>query len=190
MGASLSTIQATLKERYTKLDVDRKGYLVGVGAGQSRLANHASHQHKLAAPAPLCRRPASSWPCSRSTASTPATSACSGWWTGRWEHNSLVRQCWALAHTPPLLRPLTNHPTVDDAARNNRNKDGRFTLDELLAFAAWAASYARANRHQEAAFMLTGFAALKVWSALECGASHQFVDWCVHLRSGAAAWDS
>lgn len=59
-----------------------------------------------------------------------------------------------------------------------RNHDGRFTLEELQEFAAFAHSYARAHRNLDAGYMTAGYASLCMWRTLHDEQGRRgFIDW-------------
>lgn len=66
-----------------------------------------------------------------------------------------------------------------------RDCDGRFTLEELLAFASFAHSYARLHHTLDSSYMAAGLASLRMWQQVRTNSGReQFVDWCVlaHLE--------
>jgi hypothetical protein len=63
-----------------------------------------------------------------------------------------------------------------------RDRDGRFTLEELLSFASFAHSYARLHHTLDSSYMAAGLASLRMWRDLrEDSGREQFVDWCVQV---------
>jgi hypothetical protein len=69
-----------------------------------------------------------------------------------------------------------------------RDRDGRFTLEELLAFASFAHSYARLHHTLDSSYMAAGLASLRMWRDLrEDSGRGQFVDWCVQLDTQLSA---
>lgn len=187
MGAHLSTIQTTLKDRFYKCDVEGKGYLVRTSEGQ--LASSPLYSPSCSC---CCRRdppcgPADAWRDDGDAAavwhqqlpwgplhgrqvrvSTPlSATAGATQLADRQQHSTMCQPspsnmlegcCSCLPHSPDEMR-------ASPAA--TRNMDAVFTLDALRDFALLAYNYARVHRTQEGAFMVTGYASLQLWSAVQ-----------------------
>jgi hypothetical protein len=83
------------------------------------------------------------------------------------------------------------------ASLSCRDRDGRFTLEELLAFASFAHSYARQQHTLDSSYMAAGLASLRMWRDMrQDSGREQFVDWCVPAdatakrNSGSSCWHS
>ncbi|WIA29450.1 hypothetical protein OEZ86_011951 [Tetradesmus obliquus] len=85
------------------------------------------------------------------------------------------------------IRPLYNvNPShVGVLYQVDKDCDGRFTLEELLAFASFAHSYARLHHTLDSSYMAAGLASLRMWRDLrEDSGREQFVDWAMQLFVG------
>ena len=63
-----------------------------------------------------------------------------------------------------------------------RDRDGRITLGELHAYAAFADAYMRLHPGRDSCYMLAGLASLSMWRAMRDDAGREeFVDWAMQL---------
>ncbi|KAF6258972.1 hypothetical protein COO60DRAFT_1059142 [Scenedesmus sp. NREL 46B-D3] len=85
------------------------------------------------------------------------------------------------------IRPLYNlNPAhVGVLYQVDKDCDGRFTLEELLAFASFAHSYARLHHTLDSSYMAAGLASLRMWQQVRTNSGReQFVDWAMQLFVG------